>query len=325
MNRHAAEADPAPTEQGFAPGHYAFLDCGDGRRLERFGGVLTDRPAPAADFPRRAPEALWRAAALRYDGGAWIGGPPPDGWRVEWNGVVLGLRAAAGGQVGMFPEQIRAWQRLRAVRARRALALFGYTGASTLAAAAGGASEVVHVDASPTAVRWARENADRLGGGTGVPAASRESASVPRLRWLVEDAGRYVERARRRGKRFDAVALDPPTFGRGPRGETWQLSKDLPALLAGTAALLSEHARLLLVSAHTPGCRGRSLARLLAAALAAAGRDDGQIESEDWRLESTEGFNGLPVGAAAWWRRGRISPLPPVIPAKAEIQARGER
>ena len=305
---------PGPAAAAFAPGEYALLDAGDGRRLERFGGVVVDRPAPAADFPRAAPAETWRAADLRYDDGAWTGAPPSD-WRVRWDGLAFRLRPAAGGQVGLFPEQVPAWNLLRRAGAARVLVLFAHAGASTLAAAgAVGAVEVVHVDSARTAVEAARENAvlSGLGGSPEAPGALDGGGGAGavgagcgvRTRWLVEDATRFVERAVRRGERYDAIALDPPSFGRAPGGRIWKIGRDLPTLLRHSAGLLSEEAGLLLVSAHTPGLDGAALRGMVIEARRAAGRSGGRVDCAAWRLTPTSGGVALPAGACAWWHGG---------------------
>ncbi len=249
---------------------YALLDAGDGRRLERFGRFLLDRPAPAADgVPRRQPGA-WGAAAARYqredgarDGGWDPVGALPERWTVTIEGLPMELRPTASGQVGLFPEHaaVAAWAAARAeavagARGRPAvvLNLFAYTGLVTLALARAGA-RVVHVDASRPAVAWARRNAALAG-----------LADRP-IRWLVEDAARFVPRETRREQRYDGVVLDPPTYGHGPGGGAWHLAEDLEPLLAAIRPLLGTGPWFVACTAHATGMPPRLLAEAVRAAL----------------------------------------------------------
>jgi 23S rRNA (cytosine1962-C5)-methyltransferase len=274
---------------------YELIDFGDGRKLERFGRVRIDRPCPAAlDVARNAP-AAWATADARYErsGGAdgqWvIGHGVPDVWSIHLGGLRLELRATPSGQLGLFPEQVDNWRWLarqlggsrqadsqaavspdrgqygrsrpvvEAAFARsssggaeriRILNLFAYTGGSTLAAAAAGAA-VVHVDASRSAVSWARHNA-RLSGLDHAP-----------VRWIVEDAVRFVRREVRRGNRYDGIVLDPPTYGHGPKGEAWKIERHLHDLLCQCAQLVRGDRPLLLLTCHTPGLDGAALRQML--------------------------------------------------------------
>ncbi len=249
---------------------YALLDAGDGRRLERFGAVTLDRPAPAANgFPRRLPEA-WGSAAARYErdigevGGRWV----PDGvlrepWTTAIGGLPMELRATPAGQVGIFPEHaaVAAWAAEEAAAVARAhgrpasvLNLFAYTGLVSLALARAGA-RVAHVDASRPAVAWARRNAVLAG-----------LADRP-IRWLVEDAARFVAREARREQRYDGVILDPPTYGHGPGGGAWRLAEDLEPLLAAIRPLLAPGPWFVACTAHAAGLPPSLLAETVGAAL----------------------------------------------------------
>jgi 23S rRNA (cytosine1962-C5)-methyltransferase len=231
---------------------YEFLDAGDGRRLERFGPIVVDRPAPGArEWPRLHADR-WRSAAATFHhdrGWQWVGQPPAD-WMVRIDGVELELRDAESGQVGLFPEHIAMWPWLR-MRADGAsiLNLFAYTGATTLAVAAGGAA-VVHVDAARTAVAWARANSRR----NGLDAAG--------VRWLVDDAAAFVAREVRRGRKYTGIVLDPPSYGHAGAGRTWRIERDLEPLLDTCVSLLDRPGWVLL-TAHTPGFTSERLGRLL--------------------------------------------------------------
>lgn len=282
---------------------YELLDAGDGRRLERFGERIVDRPAPAAaGWPRRDP-AAWRAADARYErpgegAGGWVTRPDGHGpWTVSIEGVTLELRLADAGQVGVFAEHLAlaGWLRAQVAAARVAagvaapgpsvLHLFAYTGALTLVAAGAGAA-VAHVDASRPAVAWARRNAELSG------LADRS------IRWLVDDAGAFVRREIRRGRHYAGVVLDPPTYGHGPGGSTWRLDTGLPPLLADAAALLDgQPGAFLLLTAHTPGLGPERLAASVRDVAPA-----GHVEADDLTLVARSGTR-LPLGAYARWTR----------------------
>lgn len=235
---------------GFAG--YALLDSGDGRKLERFGDVVLDRPEAQALWQPGLPRAAWDKAHAVFSAsgdeeekGRWrIDRKVAESWPVDIGGVTMQLRLQGLWHVGLFPEQMPHWQwmleKIAAMRAShpdqrpRVLNLFGYTGAASLLAAKAGA-EVTHVDASKKAVAWAREN----------QAASKlESAPV---RWIVDDAAKFTAREVRRGKTYDIILVDPPKFGRGPAGETWDLFAGLKPLLEDCARLLdTRHAAMVL-------------------------------------------------------------------------------
>ena len=228
---------------------YELLDAGDGRRLERFGGVVVDRPAPGAEAVRRAGVAEWRAADLRFDRGTGWTGVAPEEWTVEIDDVRLGLRPTATGQVGLFPEHQLLWPWLiDCVRGRpgvEILSLFAYTGATTLALAQAGA-RVTHVDGSSPAVAWARSNAS-LSGLTDRP-----------IRWILDEALAFTRREARRGRRYGGIVLDPPSYGHGPDGRRWRFRDALPELLEALAAIADASAFVALTT-HTSGQEGADL------------------------------------------------------------------
>lgn len=233
---------------------YQLLDFGNGRKLERFGELVLDRPSPQASGKPRLDRAAWTAAAARFVGdkmgeGRWRkqGTAAAQTIEVPLPGEVafrMTLDTLPTGQVGVFPEQFDNWHWIATQVARvatpvRVLNLFGYTGASTLAAAAVGA-EVTHVDASKPSVATARSNAQLSGLG-----------EHP-IRWIVEDVVKYCRREVKRGQQYDAVILDPPTYGHGPGGEVWQLTRDLLPLLELCRELTRERRAFLLATSHTP-------------------------------------------------------------------------
>lgn len=268
---------------------YELVDAGDGRRLERFGALLVDRPAPMADAPARDP-AAWAGADLRYRRYAgWdsVADEPPDAWQVTERDLTFELRPTETGQVGLFPEQApgRAW--IRDVAAGLGdtpaiLNLFAYTGATTLAAAAGGA-RVTHVDGSRPSVAWARRNAT-LSGLEDRP-----------IRWIVDDVDRFVDREIRRERRYDGVILDPPSYGHGKGGRAWRLEEMLAPLLAACARVTARDPAFVVLTAHTPGFGPDRLADELAAAFRSS---SGDLDAGDLALHARSGAT-LRLGAWA--------------------------
>jgi 23S rRNA (cytosine1962-C5)-methyltransferase len=218
---------------------YELVDVGGGRRLERFGGRLVDRPAPAA-IDKPLDPASWTAADLRFDhNGGWSGLREP--WTAAFEGLTFELRPTASGQVGLFPEQAAnvRWLRDRVREGDRVLNLFAYTGAATLAAAKAGA-DVVHVDGARSAVAWARHNA-----------ALSDLADRP-VRWLVDDAVTFVRREARRGRTYRGIVLDPPSYGHGRGAGGWRLEERLSGLLEACRAVSTPDAFVVL-TAHSEG------------------------------------------------------------------------
>jgi len=214
----------------------------------------------------------------------------PDRWTIAHDSIRLELKRSEFGHVGVFPEQAESWDwivaRLRAVGGPvKMLNLFAHTGGSTLAAAAAWA-KVVHVDAARNVVAWARRNAE-ISGLAGAP-----------IRWIAEDAVKFVRRELKRGSGYDAVVLDPPSYGHGPRGEVWRLSTHLPKLLQGCGALTAARRRFILLTCHTPEFDAPRLERILGEAL--GGSDEGRIGSKPLAVRSSGGRD-LPSGVAVWW------------------------
>lgn len=245
--------------------------AGRGRRLERLGGVLVDRPLAHAAGPRRLPE-LWARAAAVFDpepGRGWVfRGDLPDPWLVRLPAgqatLALEVRPAPSGQTGVFLEQAAQWDWLARSTPLGAtmLSLFGHSGGATLALAAAGA-EVFHVDASRQAVALARRNA-----------AASGLDHLP-VHWVCEDAATFVRRQLRRGRTFSGAVLDPPTWGHGPAGEPFAIDRDLETLVADVARLLAPAAGVppgpILLTAHAPGWHHRRLCATLDRARRAAG------------------------------------------------------
>lgn len=271
---------------------HLLLDLGGAARLERFGERIVDRPSPGALGSRAEPDR-WLEADLRFERtGGWSGPSAADGpWPIAIDGLMLELRPTDAGQVGLFPEHLEMlpWLRVRVVDrptgggagTPEVLHLFAYTGLATLAMASAGAA-VTHVDASRPSVSWARHNAERSG-----------LADRP-VRWIVDDAMAFAEREIRRGRRYDGIVLDPPSYGHGPDGRGWRIEDDLPILLAAVVGLL-EPGGFLLLTAHTPGFDGDRLARLVRDALR---RRPGSVDAGDLALATDDGRR-LELGAFA--------------------------
>ncbi|MCX7754961.1 MAG: class I SAM-dependent methyltransferase [Anaerolineales bacterium] len=218
---------------------YELLDSGEGWKLERFGPYRFARPEAQATWRRGLPETAWREAHAIFrptgeeSGGHWeVRRTLPEKWILEYKRLRFAVTTTPGRHLGVFPEMAAHWdwyiERIQeAKRPVRVLNLFGYTGIASLAAASAGAA-VTHVDASKKSVGWAREN-QHLSGLDEKP-----------IRWIVDDALKFVLREGRRGAKYDAILLDPPKFGRGPKGEVWEVYESLPHLLEACRAVLSE-------------------------------------------------------------------------------------
>jgi 23S rRNA (cytosine1962-C5)-methyltransferase len=276
---------------------YELIDVGDGARLERFADHVVDRPHAGAFEPRRTP-GRWAEADLRFDRDRGWSGPGLAAAQADWNvrlwETTMSLRPTDAGQVGVFPEHAQQFgflagevtERVGAGSAVDVLNLFAYTGLATVALAGWGAA-VTHVDASRPSVAWARQNATANG-----------LADRP-VRWIVEDARAYVRREARRGRGYDGVVLDPPSYEHGGKGTAWQLAEDLAGLLRGCASLLRDDGFILL-TAHTEGYGPAKLGAALRTAFGAGAGT--RLGMGDVELGATSGAS-LVLGAYAWASR----------------------
>lgn len=280
------------------PGTYQLIDFGGGRRLEQFGPLVLDRPSPAADDAVRQNPGAWDAADARFERtgdntGRWtLRRELPERWTVGREPLVFELKRTEFGHLGLFPEQMDNWtwiadQVRSAGRPFKALNLFAYTGGSTLAAAAAGA-QVVHVDAARNVVAWARRNAELSG-----------LAAAP-IRWIAEDALKFVRRELTRGEHYDAVILDPPSYGHGVRGEAWRLAKHLPQLLKLCGQLTAGRRQFILLTCHTPEFGPSRLKAMLAEALENSG--GGKVSAASMTTRAATGRQ-LPSGVVVRWER----------------------
>lgn len=276
---------------------YELLDSGGEEKLERWGDVLLSRPDPQALWQKHLGEGEWAQAQARYvrDGkeGKWEAKESlPKEWPLSFGGLQFLIRPTSFKHTGLFPEQLPNWDWMRetiqhAGRPVSVLNLFGYTGGASLAAAQAGAS-VTHVDASKTAVAWARENA-----------AASGLAEKP-IRWITEDVLQFVKREIKRGTRYDAIVMDPPAFGHGPDGELWKIEEDLLPLMDLCAQLLSENPLFVIMNGYAAGYSPLAFAYNLENFSNKLG---GAIEYGDLTIEERGSGRYLPCGIFARWRK----------------------
>ena len=274
---------------------YELLDSGNGLKLERFGGIVLSRPGALAVWRPQKP-GLWRKATAAFDrkgGLTWRGREKlPESWVVTLRDIRLKLSTTDFGHLGVFPETLGIWDQIRnAIRSRGAgtagqpqfLNLFAYSGGATLAAAKAGAA-CCHLDASKGMVEWARVNA-----------ALNGLANAP-IRWIVDDAHKFLEREVRRGRVYDAILLDPPSFGHGARGELYKIERDLPKTLDLLRPLLSPKPLFVMLTCHTPGFSPVVLGNILRQF-----REGGSVENGEMLLTGAPDILALPSGAWACW------------------------
>jgi len=285
---------------GFAD--YALLDSGSGRKLERFGEVVVDRPEPQALWTPRLSKRDWDKAHAVFSGseeedndknrGRWrIDKPVPESWPVRVRDVTMLCRLSSFRHMGLFPEQLPHWEwmlgRLAEIKdeAPRLLNLFAYTGAASLLAGAAGA-HVTHVDASKKAIAWGKEN----------QAASRLGAAP--IRWILDDAQKFVAREVRRGKTYHLILVDPPKFGRGPDGEVWDLFTHLPALLNACAGLLDPKRAALVLTIYAIRASALAFDQLAREVLQKRG---GSFASGELAIREADGGRLLPASLFTRW------------------------
>ena len=281
---------------------YEILDTSKGEKLERWGSWQLVRPDPQViwDTPRKAPG--WKRPNGHYHrskkgGGEWEFRDLPEQWAIHYplcgtNRLTFNLKPFSFKHTGLFPEQAANWDWFgglirNAGRPVKVLNLFAYTGGATLAAAASGAS-VTHVDASKGMVGWARENARSSG------------LSEAPIRWIVDDCVKFVEREIRRGNHYDGIIMDPPSYGRGPKGEIWKIEDAIHPLIHLCAQLLSEEPLFFLVNSYTTGLAPAVLTYMISLELKAFG---GSVDSQEIGLPVTSTGLILPCGASGRWTK----------------------
>ncbi len=275
---------------------YEVIDCSGGEKLERWGDYLLIRPDPQViwDTPRTA--RGWKKPNGHYHrssrgGGEWEFFALPEQWSVRYRDLTFHLKPFSFKHTGLFPEQAANWDWFGALirdagRPIRVLNLFAYTGGATLAAARAGAS-VTHVDASKGMVTWAKENARASGLG-----------EAP-IRWIVDDCVKFVERELRRGNHYDAVIMDPPSYGRGPKGEIWKIEESIHPFIRLCARLLSDQPLFFLVNSYTTGLAPSALTYLMSTEILPA--HGGQVTSGELGLPVSGNGLILPCGASGRW------------------------
>ena len=275
---------------------YELLDCGGGEKLERWDQQILVRPDPQAIWDTDRRDRRWKTANARYSrsstgGGHWDKGKLPESWQVHYKDLTFQVKPMNFKHTGLFPEQAANWdwfgEKIKnAGRPVKVLNLFAYTGGATLAAAKAGAS-VTHVDASKGMVAWAKENAR---------SSNLESAPI---RWIVDDCVKFVERELRRGNHYDAIIMDPPSYGRGPKGEIWKIEDAIFPLVKLCAGLLSEKPLFFLINSYTTGLAPAVLTYMLGCTVNP--RFGGTVRSDEIGLPVSSTGLVLPCGASGRW------------------------
>lgn len=278
---------------------YELIDCGRGEKLERWGDKILVRPDPQAiwNTPRKRKE--WRVNDGRYSrshtgGGHWDKKRLPQHWTVNYGSLTFKVGPMNFKHTGLFPEQAANWdfaqEQIRAAgREINVLNLFAYTGGATIACAAAGA-KVCHVDAAKGMVAWAKENAKL---------SHLEDAPV---RWIVDDCGKFVEREIRRGRRYDAIIMDPPSYGRGPSGEVWKLEENLYPFLELVVQVLSDQPLFFIINSYTTGLAPSVLGYMLDTLITR--KYGGHSECQELGIPVTASGLALPCGATGRWMTG---------------------
>ena len=275
---------------------YELIDCGRGEKLERWGDQLLVRPDPQAIWNTPRTNRGWKHNSGRYarsstGGGQWQNKSMPDRWTVSYRDLTFNVKPMNFKHTGLFPEQAANWDFAReqiekAGRPISVLNLFAYTGGATVACAAAGAN-VCHVDAAKGMVQWARENAKSSG---------LEQAPI---RWIVDDCAKFVEREIRRGRRYDAIIMDPPSYGRGPGGEVWKLEDNLYPFVKLCARVLSDKPLFVILNSYTTGLAPSVLGYILQMLI---GKDrGGKVTWDELGLPCSESGMALPCGATGRW------------------------
>ncbi len=278
---------------------YEMIDTSGGEKLERWGDKVLVRPDPQIIWDTPKENVLWKKADARYlrsnkGGGAWdYFKKLPDSWTIKYRELTFRIQPTGFKHTGLFPEQAVNWAYFMDLikaqnRPIRVLNLFAYTGGATLACAAAGA-EVCHVDASKGMVAWARENAALSG------------LSDRPIRWIVDDCEKFVAREIKRGKKYDAVIMDPPSYGRGPGGEVWKLEEQIYRMVDLCAGVLSDDPLFFALNSYTTGLPPSVMQYLLSVTVGK--KFGGKVTADEIGLPVTETGLVLPCGSTAIWER----------------------
>ena len=278
---------------------YELLDCSSGERLERWGNVTLIRPDPQVIWKTPKKHPAWRRADAVYHrsnsgGGNWeIKNKIPSFWSIDYGDLSFNVKTMGFKHTGIFPEQAENWDYTaklikNAGRPVKVLNLFAYTGGATVACLKAGA-EVVHVDASKGMVQWAKENAVASG------VADRK------VRWIVDDCVKFVQREIRRGNKYDIIIMDPPSYGRGPGGEIWKLENEVYSFVELCSQVLSDNPIMVLINSYTTGLSPAVMQYILGALIKP--KFGGMVESDEIGLPVTQTGMILPCGASAIWHK----------------------
>lgn len=281
---------------------YRLLDAGDGEKLEQWDNIVLRRPDPQAIWPRDRSFALWNRADAVYHrsssgGGKWeYKKKLPESWTIGYDSLTFKVSPTGFKHTGIFPEQAVNWDWMGdLIRAHqdeelRILNLFAYTGGATMACSAAGAAEVVHVDAAKGMVKWAQENRDLSG------------LQDRRIRFIVDDVQKFVEREKRRGRTYHGILMDPPSYGRGPDGEMWKFETEIIKLINACLDILDEHALFFLINSYTTGFSSIVLEDIMKTMILAE-HPDGKIDTGEVALPIEHRQLLLPCGIYGRWQR----------------------
>ena len=276
---------------------YELLDAGQGEKLERYGDIVLRRPDPESLWQKTLTSGEWsKADAMFARSGAtgkWMMRKDmPKEWNISFGDLKFSIRPTSFKHTGLFPEQLLNWQWMESVlkkekRTVSVLNLFAYTGGATLACAKAGA-EVCHVDASKSAVSWARENAELSG-----------LADKP-IRWIIDDVLMFLKREKKRGKKYDAIVMDPPAFGHGPKDEIWKIEEHFLELITLCREVLSDDPLFVLINGYTAGYSPVAYENVLADMM---NDKEGTIETGELLIKQSNGNKLLPCGIFARWEK----------------------
>lgn len=277
---------------------FELIDCSRGEKLERWGSQILIRPDPQAIWNTPRTNPAWKRPSARYSrsssgGGHWDKNSVPESWQVNYGELTFNVRPMNFKHTGLFPEQASNWdyimEKIRSAgRPISVLNLFAYTGAATVAAAKAGAS-VCHVDAAKGMVAWGKENAEASG-----------VRDAP-IRWIVDDCAKFVEREIRRNRRYDAIIMDPPSYGRGPGGEVWKLEDNIWDFVELTSRVLSDEPLFVIINSYTTGLSASTIGYIADSIFTK--RYGGHSQSQELGLPVTDSGLALPCGCTCRWEK----------------------
>jgi 23S rRNA (cytosine1962-C5)-methyltransferase len=277
---------------------FEVIDCSRGEKLERWGNQILIRPDPQAIWNTPRTNPAWKKPSARYSrsssgGGHWDKNSVPESWQVRYGDLTFNVRPMNFKHTGLFPEQAANWDYIMdkirsAHRPVSVLNLFAYTGGATVAAAKAGAT-VCHVDAAKGMVAWGKDNA-----------AASGLKDAP-IRWIVDDCAKFVEREIRRGRRYDAIIMDPPSYGRGPSGEVWRLEDNIWDFVSLTSRVLSDDPLFVVINSYTTGLSASTMGYIADSIFTK--RFGGHSQSQELGLPVTDSGLALPCGCTCRWEK----------------------